>query len=294
VHKLIRSAIRYLMTFKNFREVIAARKNNSFPVKGILRNGKEILLKGHTHATVVSLLGRGKVIEVGEKLCLVYDGKRVELVGYENNGGVVQLFINDGYRYFDVKDKTVLDIGSNIADSPIYFVLRGAKKVIGFEASPINFQHSIENVKLNNMEDKIIMKNIAVGSTKNDLMIDDAEGGASFSPRQQSGSFRIESKTLDDILKEIQDDGLVLKLDCEGCEYEVLLTAEIATLRRFEQIYLEFHDKPEKIKNKLQEADFEVEFTKKPKEGRLNNKIVIIGELLAKRKTIPNNSRHPS
>ena len=50
----------------------------------------------------------------------------------------------------------------------------------------------------------------------------------------------------------------VLKSDCEGCEYGVLLKANNSDLRKFEQIQLEYHYGYLNLKEKLENAGFKV------------------------------------
>lgn len=40
------------------------------------------------------------------------------------------------YGAIDVKDKIIVDLGSFIGDTPIYFALKGAKSVIALEPHP--------------------------------------------------------------------------------------------------------------------------------------------------------------
>jgi len=48
-------------------------------------------------------------------------------------------------------NKIVIDIGASIAESALYFVLRGAKKILCFEPIPKVFAMAKENVELNNL-----------------------------------------------------------------------------------------------------------------------------------------------
>jgi len=55
----------------------------------------------------------------------------------------------------DLKEKDVVDIGANIGDFSIYFAVLGAKKVIGVKPLPNVANCAINNVNLNNLENKI-------------------------------------------------------------------------------------------------------------------------------------------
>jgi FkbM family methyltransferase len=53
--------------------------------------------------------------------------------------------------------------GGEIGDTAIYFALRKAKKVIVFEPFPYNFKYLIQNIKINNLEEKIEAVNAMIG-----------------------------------------------------------------------------------------------------------------------------------
>jgi hypothetical protein len=73
----------------------------------------------------------------------------------------------------------------------------------------------------------------------------------------------------------------LLKMDCEGCEYN-LLNEGNETLRRFERMQIEYHYGYEKLKNKFEEAGFKVKCTE-PVLGA-DNKNMHMGYIYARRK----------
>jgi len=73
----------------------------------------------------------------------------------------------------------------------------------------------------------------------------------------------------------------VLKIDCEGCEYEVILNSSKTTLRKFSHILVEYHYGYKNIKKKLEKCGFQVSVTEprytldtKMHIGLLNAKII--------------------
>jgi hypothetical protein len=50
----------------------------------------------------------------------------------------------------------------------------------------------------------------------------------------------------------------ILKLDCEGCEYDIIMNAEDSLLRSFENILVEYHYGHRSITDKLQRSGFKV------------------------------------
>jgi len=74
--------------------------------------------------------------------------------------------------------------------------------------------------------------------------------------------------------------GAVLKMDCEGCEYEALLHASPEDLKRFEEIIIEYHNGYKELKRFLESLGFDVEI--KPIRGSLQP-IEKQGYIVAKR-----------
>ena len=60
------------------------------------------------------------------------------------------------------------------------------------------------------------------------------------------------------------NDNLHLKIDCEGCEYN-LLYESIDTLRKFKSIEIEFHHGYRNLKSKLKKSGFSVYFSEPTK-----------------------------
>jgi len=65
--------------------------------------------------------------------------------------------------------------------------------------------------------------------------------------------------TLGDLLGMVNDPYL-LKMDCEGCEYDAILNSK--RLGELKQIQMEYHYGPERLVEALRSAGFEVEATR--------------------------------
>ncbi len=76
------------------------------------------------------------------------------------------VFFYEDYKFLNVKDMDVIDIGMNIGDSSIYFSMNGAKRVIGLEPYPYAFSFAEKNVKLNGINN-IILLNSGYGKDSN-------------------------------------------------------------------------------------------------------------------------------
>jgi hypothetical protein len=69
---------------------------------------------------------------------------------------ILEIFDYGEYKLLGVKDRVVVDVGAFVGDSPIYFALKGARKVIAIEPHPEAYVEMLENTKLNNLENIII------------------------------------------------------------------------------------------------------------------------------------------
>jgi len=86
-------------------------------------------------------------------------------------GAIYKVFEEEYYKFLNVQNKSVLDIGAFVGDSPIYFILKGAKKVYAIEPHLNAYKEMIENIKLNNMENKIVPINMGISYEKNYVSI---------------------------------------------------------------------------------------------------------------------------
>mgnify|MGYP001559695958 FL=1 len=53
-------------------------------------------------------------------------------------------------------------------------------------------------------------------------------------------------------------DQAILKMDCEDCEYESILSSDMKTIQSFSHILIEYHHGHEKLKTKLESCRFHV------------------------------------
>jgi FkbM family methyltransferase len=153
-------------------------------------------------------------------------------------------------------------VGANIADSCIYFVSHGAKRIIGIEPLIENYELAEQNVKLNNFSNRIAIVLAGCGARSGCITIDDEKRngiGWHLSNSSDRGN-TIPLLTLEQILLQnnVGEDEAALKLDCEGCKYEVILSSSDNVLRRFSNILIEYHYGYNDIKEKLEKLNFNV------------------------------------
>jgi FkbM family methyltransferase len=153
-------------------------------------------------------------------------------------------FMRGDYNKFDVKGRDVLDIGANIGDTSILFVLQGAKHVYAFEPYPYTFSFLEKNVELNGMPKKITLENVAVGPKNTSIILDSkfkATGSTSLKPSEEG--IKIKIMTLDKIVKKTKIRNGALKIDVQGYERNVIM-GSMNILSRIKVIIIEtsFHE----------------------------------------------------
>ena len=209
---------------------------------------------------------------------------KVKLCGVKMDSDAFSILVNNSYQYLPVKGNTVIDIGANIGDSTIYFALCGAHKVIGLEPFPKNYKLARKNIELNGFSNKIIMLLAGCAAKSGYVTVDpDYEGSVTTRLGEFSNGMKVPLLTLEDILSQNNVPyGSVLKTDCEGCEYENLLSSPEQILRRFSHMLIEYHYGYKNIQKKLEKSGFYVSVTR-PRISR-KDKLMRVGYIFAKLK----------
>jgi len=182
----------------------------------------------------------------------------LERVGLEVNGvsavfdthcvnadDIAEIFAVGGYEVPEVlsglRGRDVIDVGASVGDTALYFVLNGARKVIAVEPLPNVARCADENVRLSGATDKVKALNAALSDEPVSVPCNyDMLSSRYFSTLSSSGPCKVPGVTLGDLLNMVEDPYL-LKMDCEGCEAQVILGPEREKLRAFEHIIFETH-----------------------------------------------------
>lgn len=178
-----------------------------------------------------------------------------------------EVFVSEVYSKLRVKRKIVIDIGAYVGDTSIYFYACGARRVYSVEPYPYTYRLLKYNVMLNQLEDVIIPLNIGLSDVNTIVRLPDNEKDTSRSAlASQPFGVPIRVLSLETLVKHLgitnDTDDIVLKLDCEGCEYSVIPKCKAEILRIFSEIILEYHDNPVPIINKLRSVGFIVTIIK--------------------------------
>lgn len=166
---------------------------------------------------------------------------------------IAVVFIKEDYGKIH-DNAVVVDIGANIGAFSLY-AASSAKNVsvYAFEPMPENFKSLQENIRnnihKNNIE--IFQSGVAGTNNKRKLFLNDSPFHTLYATDTDNNEYlEIECLTLDDIFKNNSLDKIdILKLDCEGAEFEILYQTPKDYIARINEIRMEYHNQDDKTFN---------------------------------------------
>ena len=179
-----------------------------------------------------------------------------------------EVFVEKDYNLVSNENYVVFDIGMNIGISSLFFGLqKNVEKIYSFEPVINTYQQAIYNVGLNkDLSPKIEAFNIGLGATtrvEKVLYNPQAKGNCGIRlesslviDKNNSKEIEINIKNVSEVLPDLFEThvGLkkVLKIDCEGAEYEILQKLDESKLLDYIDVLLiEWHDKGSEILEKI-------------------------------------------
>jgi len=261
----------YYRTYENYKDVLLNIVRGKYPFQAKLRDGRAVNISNHIMAYFYTVyFTKLHIIRLDDNILEFVFNNR-DVIFYEwNKGDVESSFAFHDYDFLDVTNKIVVDIGGSIADTAIYFALKGAKKVIVFEPFPKIFNIAQRNIKVNRLEDKIVLVNAGCGYDGEVRIREDVESNAGTPLIDFAGTplidfgegVKIPVYNLNTIVSKFNiERGSVLKVDCEGCEYDLIRNANKETLNRFEKIQIEYHYGYKELVSILKENGFKIKIT---------------------------------
>src|SRR5919202_3285934 len=163
----------YRRVYANYFSIIKNVLTNRYPIEAILKNSNtRIALRNYMEMNQITAFVKRVTTEdlKGVEYDITEDTVSISYLPYSidktakvklyhgiTNGDVFAVFIDNVYKNIPVKDKIVVDIGANIGDSCLYFILRGATKVIGLEPFQRSYEIAKKNIEKNNLSSKVIL-----------------------------------------------------------------------------------------------------------------------------------------
>jgi len=162
---------------------------------------------------------------------------------------IIEVFLLEDYGKIP-DNATIIDLGANIGVFSIYAATQASNvKIYAYEPLKDFYELMLENVKANRKEENIKCFNLAVASDSLPRTLY-VKGTAFFFPTfiaaQDDASqvaIQVPCITLSEIfetndLKKVD----LLKMDCEGAEYEILYNAPNACFQLINEIRMEYHN----------------------------------------------------
>jgi len=275
---------RYRKAYRNWISVMWAVYRNRPRIELKLRNGLQ-LESSPNGASIMSEIfyHDSHIIRVSDELLeLMLNGKSIIFFGW-SHGDLAGL---PGYDWLDVKEKRVLDVGASIGDTAVYFALRGAREVVAFEPYPFPYGFALRNVEANGLRNvKVVNAGVSGHDGTVKVIKDETDIGSDLKASDEPDAVEVPIYSLDRVLEEYGPFD-VLKMDCEGCEYDAVLNSrKIGELR---QIQLEYHYGPERLWRPLRKAGFEVEATRPQRSynPRARDPNMLVGYIYARKREL--------
>lgn len=180
-------------------------------------------------------------------------------------------FVDNEWGFLDVEGATVLDIGGYIGDTALYFIGRGAKKVVVYEANPLLCSYLEQVIAENSLDNIVDIRCKAIAppteNTPNKFMLCiPAYRGTlmAASARLVSSEKECQSRQMvyDAKIVEVDIEPAnilprtdIAKIDCEGCEYHIVSVMEEPI---YSEMGLEFHGDPKPLVDKLKNLGYNV------------------------------------
>ena len=205
--------------------------------------------------------------------CWVKGNARFKRIYYP----LIEVFDYGEYDFIDVRGRDVVDVSAFVGDTAIYFALRGAKSVIAIEPHPKAYEEMVENIRLNGLEEVITPVNAGLASSSGRICIEDDDvnraGGAYYKLGECVKV--VPAVTLADIREKFNiGHEAVLKMDCEGCEFDVILN-DYENIKMFKELVFEYHlHMFDRLLSKLQEVLTKDYYCKTVKEHSKNLGII--------------------
>ncbi len=199
-----------------------------------------------------------------------------------------EIWVNGCYNYHLPPDKKhiVIDIGMNVGFASLFFSrTKHPAHIFSFEPFTPTYDQAVRNIKSNGASGHITAHNFGLG-TAGTLDIEYSEthrgrmgiwgtklvGEQIHSTKKERIEIRNVKDSIEDIVNKYPDIPVVLKVDCEGAEYDIFKEISNDFLERVIVVMMEWHVKgPQPFIQQLGQKGFMIlsEYEKNPKAGML-------------------------
>lgn len=172
---------------------------------------------------------------------------------------VFLIFVREDYGRI-LAGSVVIDAGANIGIFSLFAAVKGARIIHAFEPNIASFQCLVRNIDANGLGHIVSAHRVALTGHEGQVRfpVSPSVYNAIIPDGREAVEFDlVEATTLARVLEEM-DYVDFFKLDCEGAEYDILLSSGAAELSKCGVICTEYHGGPkEALVNHLQQNGFE-------------------------------------
>jgi FkbM family methyltransferase len=170
---------------------------------------------------------------------------------------IYQVFADDEYSLSDLPTRldgrplTVVDIGAHVGAFSIAVCERSpGARVTSYEPSPSSFEYLRRNIERNGLSQGITAVERAVTGNGDSLVLYEASDASCVSTTVPGlaapGARRTEVASIgfDDLMRHQEGEVDLLKIDCEGQEYQMVRESSADSWQRVRQLKIEYHPVP--------------------------------------------------
>lgn len=241
-----------------------------------LKRGEHIaILKGFQYALNLKRRLNASFKIVGNQLLLDVSSIKLNINSAEELFIANEIFVNKCYEFHSTKKATVIDIGMNVGMASLYFANReDVLNIYSFEPFKPTYKLGSLNFKLNSkINGKIHPHNIGLGGNEREIEVDYSNENKGQVGVMGTGliksevydsskeTLRIESAVsyFEEIVKNAVDTDLIVKMDCEGAEFEIIpALKEASLLGEIKLLMMEWHSEPESLIALLKNEGFKL------------------------------------
>jgi len=161
---------------------------------------------------------------------------------------IIEIFLREEYGQVP-GGAVILDLGANIGAFSIYAAVSARDvKVFAYEPMAEFYRLMLENIRLNRLDGTVKCFNLAVGADARmrELAIESKTfcfPTLAFTDDRVTRTVMVQCTSLADILESNALERVdLLKMDCEGAEYEILYSTPDRYLKRIREIRMEYHN----------------------------------------------------
>jgi FkbM family methyltransferase len=177
----------------------------------------------------------------------------------QDAGDIISVYVDNDYRRFEVdwaELRQVIDVGSTVGAFTIWAAKQARRaRFLALEPNPELVPYLIGNFDRNGLGNRVTVIDAALGAAPGTAQLEDNQALSTLMrvvPLGHGSGHTVRVLTLGQALEQIGSTYCdLLKIDCEGGEYDILLSASDAVLQTIGTVICEYHPTPKHRKDEL-------------------------------------------